>query len=506
MTRNVVAVDLGAESGRVVLARYDGQRVDLDVVHRFANASRQSEGLLRWDLGGIWREIRAGLRAIARTDAVVDSIGVAGWGVDYGFLDAGGRIIDDPVAYRDGRIRGVLAEAERRVGRDRLYRSTGIQLMEINTVYQQLAEARTAAGRQRQAAGCTMLFVPDLLHHLMCGSSVAEHTMATTSGMYDVVGRRWAIDLLDDLGLPTAYLPDVVDAGTDLGALQGDPADAAAFRRTRVVAPGTHDTASAVVGVPLADPAAAYVSSGTWSLVGVESATPVVTDAAFAANLTNEGGVYRTTRLLRNVMGLWLLQECRRQWEREGQAYDYPTLARMAEAETPAASLVDPDVDEFVLPGDMPARVRAHLSRTGQPIPETPGALVRCVLESLALRYRMVLDDLAAVTSAPVTGVHVVGGGSRNALLNTLTAYATGLPVRVGPVEATAFGNVLVQLGTLGELCGLAEMREVVRVSDPPQVVEPRPDAATDERYARFRALVGRPDMSALGARLEGDR
>lgn len=489
MTRNVVAVDLGAESGRVVLARYDGHRVDLEVVHRFANEPRPVDGLLRWDLGRIWREIRAGLAAIARMDAVVDSIGVAGWGVDYGFLDAEGRVLDDPVAYRDGRIRGALAEAERLVGRDRLYRATGIQLMEINTVYQQLAEARTDAGRRRHTAARTMLFVPDLLHHLMCGSAVAEHTMATTSGMYDVVGRRWATELLDDLGLPTAYLPEIVDAGTDLGALRGEPGDEPPFRHTRVIAPGTHDTASAVVGVPLADPAAAYISSGTWSLVGVESPAPVVTDAAFAANLTNEGGVYGTTRLLRNVMGLWLLQECRRQWEREGHAYDYATLARMAEAEPPAVSLVNPDEDEFVLPGDMPARVRDYLRRTGQPIPETPSAMARCVLESLALRYRMVLDDLAAVTGTPVTGVHVVGGGSRNALLDRLTADVTGLPVRVGPVEATAFGNVLVQLGTLGELSGLAEMREVVRASDQPELIEPRGDAATEDRYARFRAL-----------------
>ncbi|HEX6446261.1 MAG TPA: rhamnulokinase family protein [Streptosporangiales bacterium] len=496
MTRNVVAVDLGAESGRVVLARYDGRRVDLDVLHRFPNTARHADGLLRWDLGRIWREVGAGLAAAARTGTVVDSVGVAGWGVDYGFLDADGRIVDDPVAYRDGRIRGALAEAERLVGRDRLYRSTGIQLMEINTVYQQLAESRTEAGRRRQAAGRVMLFVPDLLHHLMCGSTVAEYTMATTSGMYDVVAGRWATELLDDLGLPTSYLPEVVDAGTDLGAVCGEPAGAAAFRHARVIAPGTHDTASAVVGVPLAGPAPAYVSSGTWSLVGVESPAPVVTDAARSANLTNEGGVYGTTRLLRNVMGLWLLQECRRQWEREGHAYDYATLARMAAAEPPATSFVNPDEDEFVLPGDMPARVRDYLIRTGQPIPETPAAMARCVLESLALRYRMVLDDLAAVTGTDVTGLHVVGGGSRNALLNRLTAEATGLPVHAGPVEATAFGNVLVQLGTLGELSGLAEMREVVRASDPPQPVEPEAGAANDERYDRFRTLVERADLS----------
>lgn len=483
--RQVVAVDLGAESGRVVLAGFDGSVVTLQVVHRFANAPALVDGLLRWDIDRIWREVRAGLAAVAATGVAVDSVGVAGWGVDYGFLDADGQPLDRPVAHRDDRGRGMVDEAAGLVGRERLYLDTGIQLMQINTVCQLLAEVRTEAGRRRHEAARTMLFVPDLLHHLLCGSTVAERTMATTSAMYDVRTDRWAKDLMADLGLPTGFLPEVVDAGTDLGPMREPDG---AFGHTRVVAPASHDTASAVVGTPLEDPAAAYVSSGTWSLVGVERDSPVVTDAAYAANLSNEGGVFGTTRLLRNVMGLWLLQECRRQWQREGHGYEYAQLVRLADGEPPAHSLVDPDRDEFVAPGDMPGRIRAYLENSGQDVPASVGALARCVLESLALRYRMVLDDLAAATSTAISTVHVVGGGARNGLLNQLTADVTGLPVHAGPVEATALGNVLVQLGALGELDGLAEMRAVSQASETPTVVEPRVGEAMREKYARFRA------------------
>jgi rhamnulokinase len=496
--RTVAAVDLGAESGRVVLGHFDGSRLTLEEVHRFANAPRESDGHLRWNFHAIVEEISTGLDKLAAGEQAIDSVGVDTWGLDYGYLGATGELLDDPIAYRDGRTDGMLAEALRLVGHERLYGATGIQLLEINTVYQLLAESRSTAGRARQQAASTLLFMPDLLHHVLSGAQVAEETAASTSGAYDVVGRRWATELLDQLGVPTNALPEIVPAGTNLGGLRRDVTDAAAFRGTQVVAPGSHDTASAVVGVPFADPRAAYISSGTWSLVGVETPAPVVTDAARRTNLTNEGGVYGTTRLLRNVMGLWLLQECRRQWRRQGAAHTYEQLVALAASAPADGSLVNPDHPDFVQPGDMPERIRAYCRRAGQRPPETVAETARCVLESLAMGYRSTLDDLAAATGRAVPLVHIVGGGSRNDLLNQLTADTAGTPVHAGPVEATALGNILVQLGSLGELHGLGDMREVVRTSDRPHVVTPRPRAELDQRHHQFRAWV-HEDLDAAG-------
>ena len=496
--RSVVAVDLGAESGRVVLGHFDGSRLTLEEAHRFPNGPRPHDGHLRWDFATIVAEVRTGLDKGAAGGGRVASVGVDTWGLDYGYLDAAGDILDDPVAYRDGRTDGMLAEAMRVVGRERLYGATGIQLMEVNTVYQLLAESRSPAGRARQQAAATLLMMPDLLHHVLSGSRVAEETAVSTSGAYDVVGHRWATKLLDELGIPTDLLPEVVPAGTDVGELRGDVSDAPALRGTRVVAPGSHDTASAVVGVPFAHPHAAYISSGTWSLVGVEVAAPVVTETARRSNLTNEGGVHGTTRLLRNVMGLWLLQECRRQWGTEGAVHTNEELVALAASAPPDGSLVNPDHPDFVHPGNMPERIRRFCRRTGQRPPGNVAETARCVLESLAMGYRSTLEDLAAATGRPVPLVHIVGGGSRNALLNQLTADAAGVPVHAGPIEATALGNALVQLGALGELHGLEDMRQVVRTSDRPIVVAPHPRPELDQRHQQFRAWV-HADLDAAG-------
>jgi len=497
--RTVAAVDLGAESGRVILGRYDGQRASLQEVHRFSNGPREIDGLLRWDLQGLWRQVRDGLAKAATRlgpGERIDSVGVDTWGLDYGLLDADGDLLDDPVCYRDPRTKGMLVEAIGRVGRERLYRASGIQLMEVNTVYQLLAE--TLAGGERLARARRLLMIPDLFHHLLSGRAVAEYTDASTTGAYDVARGRWATELLGDLGIPTGFLPEVVDAGTDLGPVLPGVLDGDAFSSTRVVAPGSHDTASAVVSVPFSDPAAAYVSSGTWSLVGVETAAPVLTEAARRANLTNEGGVLGRIRLLRNCMGLWLLQECRRQWVREGRQYAYEDLVAMAADAPGGRSVVNPDHPDFVAPGDMPGRIRDYCERTGQPVPDDVPAIARCVLDSLALRYRTAFEDLGAVTGRPVPRVHIVGGGSRNALLNRLTADVAGLPVVPGPVEATALGNVLVQLYALGELAGLDEMRGVVRASERPELVEPRRDQRYEELYGRFTNWVA-ADLAEAG-------
>jgi rhamnulokinase len=496
--RTVVAVDLGAESGRVVLCRFDGQRIGLREVHRFPNGATVVAGHLRWDVDRLWAEIADGLGRAGRHEDRIDGVGVATWGIDYGLLDADGRLVDQPVSHRDPRTGGRIAQAAARVGRDRLYDETGTQLLECNTIYQLLADVDE--GRLDTAA--RLLMIPDLFHHRLAGSAVAEFTAVTTTGAYDVAGRRWATGLLDDLGIPTHFLPDVVEPGTDLGPVLRAAVDHPAYARARVILPGSHDTASAVAGVPFAHPDAAYVSSGTWSLVGGETAAPVVTPAARAANLTNEGGVFGTNRLLRNVTGLWVLQECRRQWHREGVPLSYAEIVARAGQAPPGGSHVDIDHPEFLGPGDMPARIRSYCRRTGQREPQGVGEIARCVLESLALRYRTAVTAVGEVTGRPVPLVHVVGGGARNALLNQLTADATGLPVQAGPVETTALGNALVQLIALGELAGLAEAREVVRACEPLEPHDPRPGGGRsgpdwDETYTAFLARAAKDQTTA---------
>jgi rhamnulokinase len=483
--RNVVAVDLGAESGRVVLGCFDGDRLALQEVHRFPTPPRPHDGHLRWDLHGLWSQIQAGLAAAGEAAGSVDAVGVDAWGVDYGLLGPDGELLGDPVSYRDPRTGGMVEEAIGRVGREQLYLATGIQIIEINTIFQLMAEARSGTlGRAER-----LLLIPDLFHRLLSGATVAEYTVASTTGAYDMAGGRWAVDLLGELGVPTHILPEVVDAGTDLGPVKPE---LPAFAAARVIAPASHDTASAVVGVPFTDPDAAYISSGTWSLVGVEATEPVVSQAAMAANLTNEGCAFGTIRLLRNSSGLWLLQESRRQWAREGRQHGYDDLVRMAASAPGGRSIVNADHPDFVAPGDLPARIRAHCARTGQPVPEDDGALVRCILDSLALGYRRGIDDLVTVTRRPVTAVQVVGGGARNRLLNQTVADVTGLPVVAGPVEATALGNLLVQLIALGELEDLAEARAVVRASAGPEIrrIEPSGADRVAQRYGRYRELV----------------
>ena len=483
--RNVVAVDLGAESGRVVLGRFDGSQVALTELHRFPTPPRPADGHLRWDLGDIWSQIQTGLAAAGTEAGTVDAVGVDAWGVDYGLLGRDGQPLGDPVSYRDPRTAGMVAEAIGRVGRERLYLATGIQIIELNTVFQLMAEARAGTlGRADR-----LLLIPDLFHHLLSGAAVAEYTVASTTGAYDMAAGRWAADLLEELGVPTHVLPEVVAAGTDLGPVRPE---LPGYAGARVIAPPSHDTASAVVGVPLQDPGAAYVSSGTWSLVGVETMEPVIDEAAMAANLTNEGGAYGTIRLLRNSAGMWLLQETRRQWAREGREYSYDELARLAAPVPAGASVVNPDHPDFVAPGDLPTRVRAYCARTGQSAPEDDAEVVRCVLDSLALGYRRTVEDLATVTGRPVTAVHIVGGGSRNQLLNQAVADVTGLPVIAGPVEATAIGNILVQLIALGDIKDLSQAREVVRAGAGPEIrrVEPSTTDRLAQRYGRYRELV----------------
>ena len=454
MTRNratVLAIDIGAESGRVMAVHFDGSGLQLEEVHRFPNHALTVNGVLQWDILHLWREVQVGVgRSRAHAADPPASLAVDTWGVDFGLLDRNGDLIGNPVCYRDSRTEGMMEAVWARVPKAEVFAQTGIQFMAINTLYQMMSLVESGSPQLQIAA--RFLTVPDLLNYWLSGAQVCEFSNATTTQMLNPVTRSWAGGMLDALGIPLDLFPEVVQPGTRLGSFDGVP----------VIAPACHDTGSAVAGVPAQTEKFAYISSGTWSLVGLEVAQPVVNEAALAVNATNEGGVYGSFRLLKNVMGLWLLQQCRSTWEQEGRAYSYPELVSLAESAEPLRSFVDPNDDRFLPPGDHPAHIRAFCQQSGQPRPETDAAIARCVFESLALAYRDVLLELQTLTGRPIEVIHVVGGGSRNRLLNQLTADATGITVLAGPSEATVIGNALVQLISLGELAHLDEGRQLV--------------------------------------------
>ena len=454
MTKNratVLAIDIGAESGRVMAVHFDGSSLRLEEVHRFPNHALTVNGVLQWDILHLWREVQAGIgRSKAHAAETPSSLAVDTWGVDFGLLDRNGDLIGNPVCYRDSRTEGMLEAVFARVTRAEVFAQTGIQFMAINTLYQMMS--LVAAGSPQLQIASRFLTVPDLLNFWLSGVQVCEFSNATTTQMLNPFTRSWAGGLLDALGISADLFPEVVQPGTRLGAFDGVP----------VIAPACHDTGSAVAGVPAQTEKFAYISSGTWSLVGLEVAQPVVNEAALAVNATNEGGVYGSFRLLKNVMGLWLLQQCRSTWEQAGRAYSYPELVSLAESAEPSRSFVDPNDDRFLPPGDHPAHIQAFCEQSGQPLPQSDAAIARCVFDSLALAYRDVLSELQSLTGQPIEVIHVVGGGSRNRLLNQLTADATGIPVLAGPGEATVIGNALVQLISLGELSNLDEGRQMV--------------------------------------------
>lgn len=493
--RCYLAIDLGAESGRVIAGLYDGTRVRLEELHRFPNGPVPVAETLRWDVLRLWSEIQAGLmKAASRFGDAIVSIGVDTWGVDYVLLSRNGEILGQPYNYRDPRTGGLLDFALTRVPRSEIFAETGLQFMEINTLYQLLAMHR--ANAPLLALADRFLLMPDFFHWLLCGSRVVEFTNATTTQCFHPTKNDWAFDLLRKLDLPEHIFPKVVPPGTNLGKLREDVARRCGIARVDVVAPATHDTAAAVAAVPTERTGSAswaYISSGTWSLMGVEVQNAILTDRALELNVTNEGGIDGTYRLLKNIMGLWLVQECRRSFERNGQSYDYGLLTQMAEDSLPFRSLVDPDDRRFLNPPDMPGALRSWCEQTGQDAPENEGQLIRCALESLAFKYRMVLGWLEELTGERIEVIHIVGGGSQNVLLNQFTANACGRPVVTGPVEATALGNVLVQARTSGEIGTLEEIRSVVRASSELKRYEPSDHAAWQEAYGRFRELLSRP-------------
>ena len=480
----VLAFDLGASSGRAMAGRFDGRRLGIEEVHRFSNDPVRAGGRLHWDILRLLHEVTAGIRAGSNAGmGEIASLGIDSWGCDFGLLDRQGELVGNPVHYRDEGNLGAMEAVLELVPREAIFARTGIQFIPVNTLFQLYALKRNGSSMLDRAA--TLLLIPDLLRYFLTGEMTSEYTNATTTQFLSIATGDWDRNLLERVGLPPGLLTPIVPPASPGGTLLPAVAAETGGRAIPVTAVASHDTASAVAAVP-ADGPFAYLSSGTWSLLGTELDHPIVTEQALAWNFTNEGGIGGTYRLLKNIMGMWLVERCRRAWEREGRWPGYEAMATATLEVPPFQAMIDPDNLRFLNPPDMPAAVAAFCRETGQPAPETPGAVMRCVLESLAFTYRLVLERTERLAGLRFTGLHVVGGGSRNGVLQQFTANAIGRPVWAGPTEATAIGNALAQLMALGQIGGVAEGRALVRESFPVTVYEPGDVAAWDAAFARY--------------------
>lgn len=486
-----IAVDLGAGSGRVFLGGSSGDELLLEEVRRFTYPPRRVEGHLRWDFGRISHEIQEGLRsAVTRARELnwsVHSIGVDSWGVDYGLIDANGALIEDPICYRDERTEGAMDAAFHLVSREEMFRRTGAQFLPINTVFQLVAHA--SEGIPAQAAH--LLLIPDLVNAFLTGQRVTEYTNATTTQLVNARSRTWDDELISALGLPRQLFCPIVQTGTVVGPLRASVAEATGLDRSVVIAPATHDTGSAVAGTPLQDDWA-YISSGTWSLVGVERRETLIADATRAHNFTNEGGAFGTVRLLKNSMGLWILEACRREWQTAGVDVDYGHLLERVSASAEMAGYIFPDDSRFLNPPSMLAAIAEQLRETGQEAVSKPVDIAKVVLDSLALRYGSIIATIESVTGQTVRGVQIVGGGSRNGYLNQATATVTGLAVLAGPVEATVIGNIVVQAIAAGHFSDLGDARRHVAAHAAPLRFDPKPSPEWTAARGRYREIEER--------------
>jgi len=484
-----VACDLGAESGRVMLGIFDGSRLALEEVHRFPNGPIRVLGSMRWDLLGLHREILQGLRLVTARNVPIASLGIDSWAIDFALLRAGEPLLRPAYHYRDPRNEAAFRAARNEDFERLVFPETGIQFMPINTLYQLLADQAAEPEMLRFAE--RLLMVADWCHYLLCGRAMAEATNASTTQLFDPRTQSWSEKLIAHFQFPRGLFPEIVPPGTVLGPLLPEVMQGTGLGPVPVIAGCTHDTAAAVAAVPAQGGDWAYLSSGTWSLIGVELLEPLINDEVRTANFTNEVGYGGSIRFLKNVIGMWLVQECRRIWARDGRDHNYAALSRMADEAVPLRSLIQANDPRFHCPADMPAEIRAYCRETGQPEPQTPTEIVRCIFDSLALLYAANLDEIERLTGRRIWVLHIVGGGSRNELLNQLTADASGRIVLAGPVEATALGNVLSQMLALGALPTLQAARTLVRDSFTLTRYEPRPDHQWHEARARFARLPG---------------
>ena len=481
--KEYIAVDLGAESGRVMLGSVSADKLVLEEIHRFSNGPIERDGSLRWDFERLFSEVKIGIgKAAKASGGKVAGIGIDSWGVDFGLLDADGRLIENPYHYRDSQTVGVKEKAFELIGKREIYENTGLQFLQFNSVYQLLAMRLNHSAALAKAKN--LVFIADLFSYYLCGEIFAEYSLASTSQFMDMRTGQWSKEVLDGLSLPMGIMPKVIDPGTVVGRLTGEIAGQLGCGPIPVIAIGSHDTASAVAAVPaVGDTNWAYLSSGTWSLMGVEVPKAIVNDKTFEYEFTNEGGVENTIRLLKNIMGLWPMQECRRQWQREGTDLSYAELAALAEEAKPFCSRIDVDYSGFLAPGDMPKRINDYLTGTGQEPIDDKGQMIRTILENLALKYRSIMQAVEDVAGHKIDLLHIVGGGIQNELLCRFTANALGKKVITGPVEATASGNILMQAKATGQIRNLADAREILRSSFELKEYQPQQTAVWEEQY-----------------------
>ncbi len=481
----ILAFDYGASSGRAILGEYDGSKLTLKETHRFSNDPVLLNGTFTWDFLRLFHEMKQGILKSALAEGKdISSIGVDTWGVDFGLLTKDGQLLGNPVHYRDSRTDGMIEEACKVIPQEEIYAETGIAFQKFNTLYQLLALKKNNSVMLENAD--TMLFIPDLFNFYLTGQKVCEYTITSTSQLYNPVKGQWAYEMLEKLGIRTDILPEVVPAGTKLGGLTKEICEELGVASIPVIAVAAHDTASAVVSVPFTEEGGAYLSSGTWSLLGVELEKPIINENALKLNYTNEGGINNNVRFLKNIMGLWINQECKRHWEKIGEHISFDELDEAALNAQPFKAIIDVDDSVFFEPGNMPTKVQEFCARTNQEVPQTKGEIVRCVMESLALKYRYVIEGLEEIIGKKLPKLHIVGGGCKNTILSQFTANAINRPVVAGPIEATSIGNLAVQLISLGEVKNLQEARQLIANSFPQEVYMPENPAAWDDAYEKF--------------------
>ena len=488
-SRNYLAVDLGAESGRTIIGKLDNGHLSLTETHRFSNNSVRLNDGLHWDVLRLWSDIKEGVgKSSSKIDQPLDSIGLDTWAIDFALLDRTGALLSNPFHYRDARTDGMMDQAFKIMPRAEIFANTGIQFMQINTLYQLLALSLDNPSLFDIAK--TFVTIPDLFNYWLSGEITNEFTNATTTQCFDPNKRDWSTPILDAFKIPSHLFKPVTDPGIRIGTLLPYIAEETNTGAVPIVLPACHDTGSAVVAVPAGNQDFVWISSGTWSIMGVEAQQPFINEKALDYNFTNEGGVFGTWRLSKNIMGLWLIQECRREWMRQGEEISFDALTQFAVESDAFLSVIDPDFAEFLHPGDMPARIQKYCADTNQKVPQTKGQILRIALEGIALKYRWVLERLEELTEKHLAPIHIIGGGTKNNLLNQFTANSTNRTVITGPVEATAIGNILMQAIGLKHLSSLAEAREVVRASFEPQVYEPKQTADWDEAYSRLQKVM----------------
>lgn len=486
----MLGIDLGASSGRGIIGSFNGDKLTLAENHRFPNEPVIQNGSFCWDILRIFHEIKTSIRKTVLDGEDIASIGIDTWGVDYGYIDKNGKLMSNPYHYRDERNSNIMEYVDKILPIREIYGKTGIQPLNFNTIFQLAADMRDNKYLPENAD--KMLFIPDLLGYFLTGNAATEYTIASTGAVLSADTRNYEFELIEKLGIPKNIFADIVEPGYNLGSMLPQVLEETGSCRANVVKIASHDTASAVIAVPSKEKSFVYISSGTWSLMGTELASPVISDESLANGLTNEGGVFGTIRHLKNIMGLWILQESRRQWKREGKDYGFAELSQYAIASKPLKSIINPNDPIFSAPGNMPERIAEYCKKTNQPVPETVGETVRCIVESLALCYRQTTEGLSSVLPEAPAAIHIVGGGSQDTLLCQLTANACDLPVYAGPVEATAIGNISMQTIAKGELSGLSEARELVARSFELKVYEPDKNTAAiwDDAYERFLKLI----------------